>query len=825
MEYSTEDLLKVAPFDKERDINKENKEIFYRALMKELCFHYDNNELYHSFCEHKSFNPHHFGQDISRLPAVQVSVFKELGNQLCSVPKDKIKLTLQSSATSGIPSSVPIDALTSKRQAKAMIKVLSEFIGNERRPFLVMDVDPASGFREILGARYAAISGYLNFASKADYFLKVRDKETYYFDVDGIREYIRSLREPVIVFGFTYILYSQVIKPLCQQEVCFNLPEGSKVIHIGGWKKLEGEKVNKKAFNAMTSKLFGIELENVIDIYGFTEQMGLNYPDCPCGCKHTSQYSEVVVRDVITKEVLSVGKEGLLEFISPIPHSYPGNVILTDDIGEIVTGQCPYGRSGKRFRVLGRLKKAEIRGCGDILSSKLKFADSSVKAYKNDSSGFRLCYYGNFEWGNLKPDETVTALGNRLKEQLTWIRRQPIDALIGLICQVSKKWENSTEILSDAQNQGLMFLVRWCTPEHLIQIANEGLRGNRKYADGFIPISDSNARSMRSVSRGLVCHWLAGNVQILGMFVLIQSILSKNVNMLRVSARDNGAFEKLLSAFKGEIYTTQGGFTIHGDKLLETIALVYFDHNDIRAGTAMSEISNARIAWGGSEAVSTIASYPSQFDCEDIIMGPKLSFSVISREAISDERRTRKLARKVAVDASVFDQTGCASAHNVFVECGGGVAPAQFASVLADAMSKVSKQIPKRQMTPEEFAAVHSVREIYDFKGIVYGDAASVWTVCYSDKAELNGPVYSRVVFVHPVNDIMETIRYINENIQTVGLAVDGKRAADFASAAAEAGAVRFPVCGRMLNFESPWDGMFIMDRLVKWITLGGPLV
>ncbi len=856
MGYLTEDLLESSPFD-EIDEKKSGDGIFRQSLMEELCFHYDNNELFRSFCDNKSFNPHDFNGDLSGIPPVQVSVFKELGRELGSVPREKIKLTLQSSATSGTPSSVPVDAITSKRQAKAMIKVVGDFIGNERRPFLIMDVDPMSGFREILGARYAAVSGYLNFASKVGYFLKVSDRGIYYFDTEGIREYINSTPEPVVVFGFTYILYSEVVRPLHEQDIAFKLPDGSKVIHIGGWKKLESEKVSKDKFNGMTASVFGIRPEDVIDIYGFTEQMGLNYPDCPCGCKHVSLYSDVVVRDVITKELVPDGNEGLLEFITPIPHSYPGNVVLTDDIGELVPGTCPYGRQGKRFRVLGRLKKAEIRGCGDILSGKLKFADTSnvfssgkdsdlregkvrmvqmnlphpsapanpSSLAKRDARGFWFVYNGEFDDKGMRPDGVVAALAYQLKEQISWLRKQPIDALIGLIAQVSKKWPHSRNVLSDTQDYGLDFLVKWCTPEHLVQIANEGLRGNRKYADGFTSVADSNVRSMRAISKGLACHWLAGNVQVLGMFVLIQSILSKNVNMLRVSARDNGAFQSLLAAFKGEVYTTRGGYSIRGDDLLHTIALVYFNHSDKKTGWAMSEAADARIAWGGSEAVTTVAAYPSKFDCEDIIMGPKLSFSVISREVIADERMAKKLARKVAVDASVFEQTGCASTHNVFVEDSGGVSPEEFAALLAEAMSKLSKQMPKGHMTPEEFAAVHSARGIFDFKGTVYGDDESKWTVLYSGKTELNSPVYSRVVFVHPVENILDAAEYIDENIQTIGLAADGRKKTEFASAAAERGANRFPVCGRMLNFESPWDGMFIMDRLVNWVTLGGPLV
>lgn len=826
----TEELLKKEPYSYS-NIEKNAGGIFFEALLEELCFHYENNEKYRKFCENKDFDPRGFQGDLSEIPAVQVSVFKEMGKNLSSVPKDQIKLTLQSSATSGVPSSVPVDRVTSKRQAKAMVRVVSEFIGNERKPFLVMDVDPSLGFREMLGARFAAVSGYLNFASDVGYFLKINDERRYYFDVDGIQEYISSIgaKQSAIVFGFTYILYTEVIKPLTASGIKFQLPENSKMLHIGGWKKLEQEKISKAEFNQRAAELFGIEAEDVIDVYGFTEQMGLNYPNCKCGCKHTSLYSEVIVRDVITKEVLPPGEEGLLEFLSPVPHSYPGNVVLTDDIGMVEKEECPYHRAGTRFRVLGRLKKAEVRGCGDILSEKLKFAGSVDSGHRQGGeSKFKVEFYtaGSITEG-ISPEETLKEITVGLRSQLAWLRSQPVDALIGLISKTAEKWKvmDQQSGLENLNMNGLGFLGVWCTPEHLVSLMTEGLNGNRMYVDTFIPVSDSNLQYRKAVSRGLVCHWLAGNVQVLGMFALIESILTKNVNLLKLSSRDGGVFCTLLSAFEGETYITPGGYSISGDDLLNTIAVVYYGHTDECLGRLMSAEADVRVAWGSGDAVTAVVNFPSKYDCEDIIMGPKLSFAAVSKEAILDERKVKKLARKIAVDASVFDQTGCASTHNVFVERGGNISPEQFAAYLAEGMKKTAMQIPKGVMAAEQVSAIHSVRGVYDFKGKVYGDSDAVWTVLYSEDKELNKPVYSRVVFVHPVDDLMETLEFVDDNIQTIGLAADGEKAISFALAAADRGAMRFPACGRMLHFDSPWDGMYLTDRLVRWVTIGGPLV
>jgi hypothetical protein len=353
----------------------------------------------------------------------------------------------------------------------------------------------------------------------------------------------------------------------------------------------------------------------------------------------------------------------------------------------------------------------------------------------------------------------------------------------------------------------------------------EGMNGNRMCVDAFIPVSDMSVQYRKAVSRGLACHWLAGNVQVLGMFVLIESILTKNVNLLKISSRDGGVFATLLKAFEDEVYRTPGGYEIKGNDLLKTIAVVYYDRTDIELGELMSKEADIRVAWGGAEAVMTVANFPSKFDCEDLIMGPKLSFSAIAKEALGDEHKARKLGRRVAVDASVFDQTGCASAHNVFVEKGGAVSPEQFVEHLANGMKKAAIQIPKGSMSAEQISAIHSIRGVYDFKGTVVGDKDAAWTILYDPDDELCKPVYSRVLFVHPVDSIMDAVKYVDENIQTIGLAAEGEKALEFAEAAAEKGAVRFPVCGRMLNFDSPWDGMYLTDRMVRWVTMGGPVV
>lgn len=824
----TESVVDLLIENKPYSLDKQKKEkIFKKALLEELCHHYNSNEIYRKFCTRKSFNPHTFTGEIDEIPYVAVSVFKEMGQELVSIPKDEIKISLQSSATSGRPSTVILDRITSKRQTKVMVKVLKEFIGENRKPFIVVDVSPKPENIHFLGARYAAISGYLNFASKVEYALHFNKSGTASFNIDLIKNYIKSIdsNEPIIVFGFTYILFSYVTKQINGQDLTIKLPKGSKIIHIGGWKKLESEKIGKDDFNNQLSTFFGIEENDVIDIYGFTEQMGLNYPDCKCGYKHAPIYSEVIVRDPVTHNVLPEGEEGVLEFISPIQHSYPGNLVLTDDLGVINKEPCSYGRSGTRFKILGRLKKAEIRGCGDILSNKLRFQEIKIVTQEKEDKLQVICWKNGIIDEGLSDKEKLKYIISELKTKHQWLKDQPIDLLVGLIGEVSKKWLTPSPSWDFLKEKGLIYLANWSKPEHLIRIANIGLRGKRHHIDSFQSFGESRKQFIKANSLGIVAHWLAGNVQVLGMFALIQSILTKNVNILKVSGNDDGVFSILLKSFEGVEFTSHSGHTIKGDDLLKTIAVIYFSHSNIELGELMSVESNARIAWGGREAVQSVSQYPANFNTEDIIFGPKLSFSVIANDLLQTEKDVKKLARKVAVDISIFDQTGCASPHNLFIERGGVISPKKFCLFLANSLERTMIQIPKGETSIEQISEIHSARGVYDFKGEVFASYDSSWTVLFSEDSFLNKPIYSRVITVHAVDSIDETLKFINEDTQTIGMAAKGEKALNFATNAVDKGIMRCPEIGRMLNFESPWDGIFIMERLVRWTTMGGPLI
>ena len=76
--------------------------------------------------------------------------------------------------------------------------------------------------------------------------------------------------------------------------------------------------------------------------------------------------SDIITRRAKDFSPCDFGERGIIELMSVLPSAYPGHIILTEDEG-IILGEddCPCGRKGKYFEILGRLKSAEVRGCSD----------------------------------------------------------------------------------------------------------------------------------------------------------------------------------------------------------------------------------------------------------------------------------------------------------------------------------------------------------------------------------------------------------------------------------------------------------------------------
>ena len=114
---------------------------------------------------------------------------------------------------------------------------------------------------------------------------------------------------------------------------------------------------------------------------------------------------------------------------------------------------------------------------------------------------------------------------------------------------------------------------------------------------------------------------------------------------------------------------------------------------------------------------------------------------------------------------------------------------------------------------------IHEIRSEYEFKGDVYASDDTKWTVIVTDEEGFSQPCFSRVIFVKKIKDARNLSKMNNRKIQTVGISMEKEKRLKLIDELTVFGGDRFPELGTMSNFESPWDGMFMLDRFVRWIS------
>ena len=138
----------------------------------------------------------------------------------------------------------------------------------------------------------------------------------------------------------------------------------SILVHGGGWKKLENKKIKKQKLNEEIK--LRLKIKDVINYYGMIEQTGSIFMECEHGYFHSSIFSDVLIRNSNFK-LEKNNKPGIIQVFSLLPISYPGHNIVTEDLGVIIDeDNCKCGRNGKYFKVLGRIKNSEIKGCANV---------------------------------------------------------------------------------------------------------------------------------------------------------------------------------------------------------------------------------------------------------------------------------------------------------------------------------------------------------------------------------------------------------------------------------------------------------------------------
>ena len=353
-----DNLLKKSPYS----LKFYEKKIIYKKIINELTnYHYKNCKEYKKILDFFNFNPKK-NNSLNKIPFLPVKLFKDHNLKSVNI-KNIVKILTSSGTTGNKVSKIYLDKITTINQTKVLSKIMSNFIGKQRLPMLIIDTHSIIKNRNLFSARGAAIVGFSFIGSNITYALD----ENLKINFNKVENFINKNKESnFLIFGFTSMIYEYFYKQFKSYKKKMDFSKGI-IIHGGGWKKISNLNINNNIFKKNIKDVF--KIDNIYNYYGLVEQTGSIFVECEYGYLHCSNFSDVTIRSK-NFSICEKNEIGLVQLTSILPFSYPGHIVLTEDLGEIVgVDNCKCGRFGKFFRLYGRVKDAEIRGCSDTYNN------------------------------------------------------------------------------------------------------------------------------------------------------------------------------------------------------------------------------------------------------------------------------------------------------------------------------------------------------------------------------------------------------------------------------------------------------------------------
>ncbi len=362
--------------------------------------------------------------------------------------------------------------------------------------------------------------------------------------------------------------------------------------------------------------------------------------------------------------------------------------------------------------------------------------------------------------------------------------------------------------------EGVLFLSTWLRRKHLEEILHRSLGNPLNVLDEFIEIGSRNFLSAKPM--GLVGMWMAGNVVTLPLFSLIPALLTKNCVVMKLADENAEEMRNILSLMAR--IRVAG---VDGSDMTKCFATIWFDYRDREVNEELSLAADAKVMWGGEQAIKGITGLPRREHCKELVFGPKYSFGVISRTHIEAKTNLSSTITAFVRDAAIFDQRGCSSPQIVFIERNSAYTLREIAEQFAAAFKRLPPKPDLDFYTTIQIVNIRAEYALDPKRDVIASDDGANWTILLDDQVELKEAIQSRTLYLTEVASWHEIIPLITAKVQTIGIAFDdATEALEFAEAATIQGAVRCVRPGLMNVHDYPWDGKFLIHDLVRWVNV-----
>ncbi len=444
-----------------------------------------------------------------------------------------------------------------------------------------------------------------------------------------------------------------------------------------------------------------------------------------------------------------------------------------------------------------------------------------------------------------KPIFTIEILDKIIKSikqaRIEYLLKIDIPTVFDTIGKVTDLWMNpeykgrriAREVLPTVTGFSLEMLESWGFDHFMSILKKENLPlfGKLKpenykefsnLSDGLVKAFGKPNIIHSNHSPKVIGHICAGNILGIAAFEMILDKLIDAASWIKVPSEEP-VFGALYAKSIEEV----------DPKLAYTIAVLPFESNNKKVNEFLFSKSDIVRATGGELARKNLTELALKHNIPIAGHWHKFSFITIAREYLDE--RARAIAELVSLDVTAWDQQGCFSPQEIFVENNEDVTPEEFAETLAEEMEITSMALPKGtnsgKMQVLDGYHQYFKKEMMGEPVKIFPSPTHKWLIIYDGStARFEPSPLFRVIRVKPVDDIKDIptlVKPIGSFLQTVGVAIPNDRLIPFANAIGEVGATNIRAISSMTLQKpwEPWDGRFPLHELfehdnVRWVSI-----
>lgn len=328
------------------------------------------------------------------------------------------------------------------------------------------------------------------------------------------------------------------------------------------------------------------------------------------------------------------------------------------------------------------------------------------------------------------------------------------------------------------------------------------------FGQDFAPAGEAARPCVRAMPTRQL-HITAGNAPEVPLISALRAILTKSAAAIKLPY---GA------TLTGALFALAASVAEPNHPITQNLSMVYWQGGDenIENILFMPNSFDRIVVWGSPETVASVQSRA--LFTRVVCLNPRYGISLIGSEAFSGN--LEEAALQSSLDVMLYNQKACTASLVHYVE-GTEEQANEYAGILAKVLSKWDKEMPNFVL-PSAIGQLKRMRRgrYADARWYINnrGDDFSSGVVVMPGEFDILDHPMCRLVVVRPVASLEGVLKYLTQNVSTVGVYPEERRIKLRDSILASGVSSVFPLgqCERVYA-GMPHDGMRVLSELVDW--------